>query len=55
MKAAIRHRYGSSDVVEFVEVEKPTARDDQVLISEKDELAGRSSSPCEAPYWVGSA
>ena len=32
MKAILYHRYGSSDVLELEEVEKPTPADDQVLI-----------------------
>ncbi len=32
MKAVVRHRYGSPDVLECEEVEKPTARDDEVLL-----------------------
>jgi len=32
MKAIVRTRYGSPDVLQFTEVEKPTPRDDEVLI-----------------------
>src|SRR5438034_1714448 len=32
MKAILYHRYGSPDVLELEEVEKPTPADDQVLI-----------------------
>jgi NADPH:quinone reductase-like Zn-dependent oxidoreductase len=32
MKAVVDRRYGSPDVLECVEIEKPTARDDEVLI-----------------------
>jgi len=32
VKAVVRHRYGSPDVLECEEVEKPTARDDEVLL-----------------------
>ncbi|MCI0343847.1 MAG: NAD(P)-dependent alcohol dehydrogenase [Chloroflexi bacterium] len=32
MKAAVRYRYGSPDVVELRDIEKPTPADDQVLV-----------------------
>jgi NADPH:quinone reductase-like Zn-dependent oxidoreductase len=32
MKAIVYHRYGSLDVLKYEDVEKPTARDDEVLI-----------------------
>jgi NADPH:quinone reductase-like Zn-dependent oxidoreductase len=32
MKAAVHTRYGPPDVVRILEVEKPTARDNQVLV-----------------------
>jgi len=32
MKAAVRHDYGSPDGVELVEIDKPTAGDDEVLV-----------------------
>jgi NADPH:quinone reductase-like Zn-dependent oxidoreductase len=32
MKAAVRARYGPPDVVRIAEVEKPTAKDNQVLV-----------------------
>jgi NADPH:quinone reductase-like Zn-dependent oxidoreductase len=32
MKAVVYHRYGSPDVIEIGEIEKPTAADDQVLV-----------------------
>ena len=32
MKAIVHHRYGSSDVLELQEVDKPSVKDDQVLI-----------------------
>ena len=32
MKAVVFTRYGSPDVLEFREVEKPTPKDDEVLI-----------------------
>ncbi len=32
MKAIVNTEYGSPDVLKFVEVEKPTPKDDQVLI-----------------------
>jgi NADPH:quinone reductase-like Zn-dependent oxidoreductase len=32
MKAIVQDRYGSADVLEFREIERPTARDDEVLV-----------------------
>ena len=32
MNAIVRHKYGSPDVLELMEVEKPTPKDDEVLI-----------------------
>lgn len=32
MKAAVREKYGSPDVVELRDVERPTPADDQVLV-----------------------
>ena len=32
MKAMVRHRYGSPDVLQLEEIRKPTARDDELLI-----------------------
>ena len=32
MKAIVYHRYGSPDVLQYVDIEKPTVGDDQVLI-----------------------
>jgi NADPH:quinone reductase-like Zn-dependent oxidoreductase len=32
MKAIVRHNYGSPDVLEIADIEKPTAKDDEVLI-----------------------
>jgi len=32
MKAIVQHRYGSPDVLEFLEVDKPVPGDDDVLI-----------------------
>jgi NADPH:quinone reductase-like Zn-dependent oxidoreductase len=32
MKAIVYHNYGSPDVLQFEEVEKPAPRDDEVLI-----------------------
>jgi NADPH:quinone reductase-like Zn-dependent oxidoreductase len=32
MKAIVYQKYGSHDVLELIEVEKPTAKDDEVLI-----------------------
>ena len=32
MKAVVRQRYGSPDVLEFTEVPKPSPRDNEVLI-----------------------
>lgn len=32
MKAIVRHRYGSPDVLQLEEIRKPTARDDELLI-----------------------
>src|SRR5215210_2371691 len=32
MKAIVQDRYGSADVLEFREIERPTAKDDEVLV-----------------------
>jgi NADPH:quinone reductase-like Zn-dependent oxidoreductase len=32
MKAIVQNRYGSADVLEFREIERPTAKDDEVLV-----------------------
>ena len=32
MKAIVRYEYGSPDVIQFVETEKPTPKEDEVLV-----------------------
>ncbi len=50
MKAIVYHEYGSPDVLEFQDVDKPVVKDDEVLVrvhAASGELVGPGSSDRE--------
>ena len=49
MKAIVYHRYGSPDVLECEEIERPTPEDDQVLI----EVRAASVNPFDWHFMRG--
>ena len=46
MKAAVRYRYGTPDVVELADVERPTPTDDQVLVRVRAASVNRADLDC---------
>ena len=54
MKAAVQTRYGRPDVVQIVEVEKPTPKDNEVLVKVHATTVNRTDCACRAakPFFM---
>ena len=54
MKAAVKTRYGPPEVVRITEVEKPTVKDNEVLVRARATTVNRTDCACRAakPFFM---